>query len=138
MKGISSLIGTVLVLLVTITAISLFSSWAPNLVQSVTDSTENQTNTAINCNEADLEILSAKYDNNNVTVVARNKGNIELNSVRLEAWDNEIPINSTTTGNLKPADLVAENISANREPTSVRAVSTQCSGQTNDRFEDIQ
>lgn len=139
MKGISALISTVLIALITISVISLFSSWAPELVRDATDSTSNQTRHQINCNEASLEIISAEYwsGDGETTIVVRNTGNMELNGMRLEAWDDNSPINSTDASGMEPADLVTENVSSNREPTSVEVISTQCSN-AQDVFEDIQ
>lgn len=135
-KGISSIISVVLVLAVTITVIGLFSGWAPNLIQDIQDSTENTTNREINCNDADLEIEAAKYfsSGSNTTAVVRNNGNIDLNDVRVEAWENDLPMNSTNT-NISQGGLVSVNITTTSKPTSIRANSKRCT--VNDRFEDI-
>lgn len=139
-KGISTLIGTVLVLLVTITVVSVFSSWAPNLVQDITTTTENQTMNQVDCNKADLEVLSAEYNksgDNNVTVVVRNKGNIKLDNIRLEAWADELPLNSTTASDLEPADYITKNITdVDEKPATIETISVEC-GNAQDEFDDI-
>lgn len=137
MKGISAVVSTVMVLLVSVAAVGLFSSWAPDIVQDLTSSTGNQSRNQVDCNDADLEIESAEYwdSKSNTTAVVRNTGTMKLNNVRIEAWEDDIPMNFTVT-TLKPGNFTTENITTTREPTSVRTVSQECSN-AQDRFEDI-
>ena len=136
-KGISSLISTVLVLSVTVTVAGLFSGWAPGLVNDVTDDVNNQTSERLNCNEGGVEIVSAKYyTGENTTAVVRNTGTIDLENIRLSAWDNDLPMNSKVIS-VGSGNFTSENISTTSKPTSVRAFSQRC-GDITSVFEDIQ
>lgn len=136
-KGISSLISTVLVLSVTVTVAGLFSSWAPGLVNDVTDGVNNQTSERLNCNEGSIDIVSAKYyAGENTTAVVRNTGTLDLKNIRLSAWENDLPMNSTVIS-IGPGNFTSQNVSTTSKPTSVRAYSQRC-GDITSVFEDIQ
>lgn len=136
MKGISSIISAVLLLAVTLTVISLFAGWAPDLVNSVTQSTANQTHEQVNCNSAAVEVISAQYySSGNTTVVARNTGTVELPNLRLEAWENDLPVNSTVSS-VEQGEYAEENVTTAERPSQVRAISTACSN-ARDTLEDI-
>jgi flagellin-like protein len=136
-KGISALISTVLIMAVTVSLAGLFSSWAPGLINDVTDDVNNQTGERLACNEGSVDIVSAKYySGDNTTAVVRNTGSIELEELRISAWDSDIPMNSTIVS-VKPGNFTSENISTTSKPTSVRAFSRRC-GDITAVFEDIQ
>lgn len=136
MKGVSTIISAVLLLTVTVAVIGLFSGWAPNLVQTVTEDTGNQTRNQVGCNDADLEIVSARYyTGSNTTVVVRNSGRRNLQSVNIDAWNGQLPMNRTTIS-LSPGELKAENVTTTSNPTYVEAISSNCP-QAQDILEDI-
>lgn len=136
-KGISSIIASVMVLAVTVSVVALFAGWAPDLVLDLTEDTANQSKAQLNCNKADLDIISAKYySSGETTAVVRNTGTVDLKNIRLEAWRNDLPLNDTETG-LGPGNFTSKNITTSEEPTSVRTISQKCSN-AQDRFEDIE
>lgn len=136
-KGISALISTVLIMAVTVSLAGLFSSWAPGLINNVTNDVDNQTDERLTCNEGSVDIVSAKYySGENTTAVIRNTGTIDLKKLRISAWDNDLPMNSTTIS-VSPGNFTSENISTDSKPTSVRAFSKRC-GDITSIFEDIQ
>jgi len=124
MKGISALISAVLLLTVTVAAVSIFSAWAPNLVQEVTERTGNQTKSEVNCNQAALKIVTAKYDSGNTTVAVRNEGGMDL-EIRIEAWRNELPQNSTTAS-VNSGSLKTKNVTTDSKPDRIETISTSC------------
>lgn len=136
-KGISNIISTVLLIAVTLSIVGLLSSWAPGLFQDTADATSDQTNQQVNCNEADLNVLSAQHQDSGdyTTVVVRNTGTMELNTVIMEAWRNNMPLNSTNTS-ISSGNFETKNITTTEEPTSIRVISRDCSN-AQDRFEDI-
>lgn len=127
MKGISALISSVLLLTVTVSVVSIFAGWAPNLVQLVTDETGNQTRNQVDCNNADVEVISSRfYTSGNTTVVVRNNGRKDLGRVMIEAWQNDQPMNRTET-ELNKGDLKTLNVSTSSKPDRVEAISISCS-----------
>lgn len=127
-KGISNLISAVLILAVSISAVSLFAQWAPSLVGEVTRGVGDQTSSQVDCNAASLEIAGAEYfsSDDNVTVVARNDGTVDLNNVSLEAWSNGLPVNNSEVS-IDAGEYGRTNLTASSEPESVKAVSRECS-----------
>lgn len=138
MKGISNLIATVLILAVTISVVSLFAGWAPTIVQDATRGTGEQVSDQIDCNSASLSVEGARYypTGNRTAVVARNNGNIDLSSVRMEAYKGVLPMNSTNTS-IGKGELAEKNITTKNRPSKVRAISTNCTN-AEDTSEDIQ
>lgn len=135
MKGVSALIGAVLVLTVTVATVSVFAGWAPQLVQGITDTTENQTEQEVRCNDAELRVITAKHDSGNTTVAFRNEGSIDFNEVRIEAWRDDLPQNSATTSADSGA-LVSKNVTTDNEPDRIEVISTACNN-AKDSTEDI-
>lgn len=138
-KGISPIIASVLLLAVTLSVASIFSGWGPNLVRSVTDSTENQTENTINCNQAGVGITSAKYYSSasppETAVVVRNRGNSDLDNLQIAAWKNELPMNDTVIS-LGSGNFTTTNVSTSSKPDRIEAYSQTCSSVT-DTYETI-
>ncbi|MFB6292515.1 MAG: archaellin/type IV pilin N-terminal domain-containing protein [Candidatus Nanohaloarchaea archaeon] len=136
-KGITPLIAAVLLLAVTVSAAALFSSWGPSIVKTVTSATSNQTERAVDCNAASIDIMSAKYysSGGQTAIVIRNTGQAELNNLRASAWANEIPINETTTS-LARGNLTTVNVTTNKKPDLVQVFSKKC-GSVTDKKKDI-
>ena len=88
-KGISPILASVLLLAVTISVAGVFSGWAPNLAQTVTEQTGNQTEQRLACNQASAEFISANYDSGNseIDVALRNDGGADFNELILVAFD---------------------------------------------------
>lgn len=138
-KGISPIIASVLLLAVTITVVSVFMGWAPNIADTVTDSAENQTLHRINCDKASININSAFYNSSstNLTVSVRNNGRIALEKVSLAAFDaNDRVLEQKTGLNLSSSELNDTVIDMSEEPSYVEAYTDKC-GSISDKFEDI-
>ncbi len=134
-KGISPVISIVLILMVTMTVLGIFSSWAPSLVQNILGDTENQSLHQTKCNKGSVEILSAKhFQDGNTTVVVRNTGTIELTNIQIVAWRNELPRGETNMS-IERGSYSSANISSGTKPDYIQAISGNC--QMTDRFEDI-
>lgn len=139
-KGISPIIASVLLLAVSLAVVGIFSGWAPELTQDVTQSTSNSTYETIQCNEASVEIRSAYFDSgsNEVTLSVRNNGDEDLNNLSLVAFAN----NETIIAQEQDISIVAGAISeetissVTSEPSYVEALSTNC-GSVTYRIDDI-
>lgn len=134
-KGISPLITTVLVLAVAISAASIFAGWGPDLVQTITQETTDQTQDAIDCNAAGLEMRSASWNDTGdgeVAVVLRNTGDNELTDVFISAWDETQPIAQDSNLTVSMGEL--ENFTLGdsefegtpEQPEEVEAFSEEC------------
>lgn len=135
-KGISPLVASVLLLAVTLSAASIFSGWGPNLVRLVTDETDKQTNTTIDCSQAGVEIISAKYfsSDSETSIVLSNTGRSDLDELRAAAWQNNLPMNETTTS-LVQGNQTVVNITTTSKPDKVETWSKECSSATDDHEE---
>jgi flagellin-like protein len=139
-KGISPIIASVLLLAVSLAVVGIFSGWAPELAQDVTESTSNSTYETIACNEASVEIRSAYYDSGNTEAVlsVRNTGDEDLNNLTLAAFNQtgEILAQENDVSIARGA-LSEETISSvDSTPDYIEAFSTQC-GSVTYRIDDI-
>ncbi|MFB6190002.1 MAG: archaellin/type IV pilin N-terminal domain-containing protein [Candidatus Nanohaloarchaea archaeon] len=136
-KGISPIVSSVLLLAVTLSVASIFSGWGPNLVKSVTQTTTNQTETTINCNQASVEIVSARYYTAGETaIVVRNTGTSELKNLQISAWQNSLPVSQQTIS-ISEGNFTTENVSTPSKPDTIKAFSKDCSS-VRDDFEQIE
>lgn len=128
-KGVSPIIASVLLLAVSISVVGIFSGWAPNLVQGVTDQTENNTYETLSCNEAGIEIRSAFYDTNSgdLTVSIRNTGPENLPNVSVVAYTDDQTIINQTETNVQTGEVKGETFNLGSEPSYVEALSQRCS-----------
>lgn len=132
-KGISPIIASVLLLAVALSVVGVFSGWAPQLAQDVTDSTENSTMETIACNEASLEIRSAYWDGTDtLTVNLRNSGSEDLNDINIVAYDSDEQIIGQTSGiSLSSGNISDEAVSGvSSEPAQVEVLSSECGSVT--------
>lgn len=128
-KGVSPIIASVLLLAVSISIVGIFSGWAPNLVQGVTEETENNTYETLSCNEAGIEIRSAFYDTNSgdLTVSLRNTGPKNLPNISVVAYTDDQTIIDQTETNITSGEVKGETFNAGSQPSYVEALSTRCS-----------
>lgn len=139
-KGVSPIIASVLLLAVSLAVVGIFSGWAPELAQDVTQSTSNSTYETIACNEASVEIRSAYYDSSNskVTLSVRNNGDEDLNNLSLVAFDQNGKILAQENDvSIASGQISEKTISGSgSEPAYVEALSGQC-GSVTYRIDDI-
>lgn len=128
-KGVSPIIASVLLLAVSISVVGIFSGWAPNLVQGVTEETENSTYKTLGCNEAGIEIRSAFYDTNSgdLTVSLRNTGPENLPKISVVAYTGNQTIIDQTETNITSGEVKGVTFNAGSQPSYVEALSTRCS-----------
>lgn len=135
-KGVSPIVASVLLLAVTLSVASIFSGWGPSIVKTVTQSTSNQTETTINCNEAAVEIVSAKYyPAGQTSIVVRNTGTSDLDQLQISAWQDDLPMNEKVVS-VKRGNFTTENVSTSSQPDFVQAFSKDCSS-VQDKYEQI-
>jgi flagellin-like protein len=136
-KGISPIIASVLLLAVSLAVVGIFSGWAPELAQDVTDSTSNSTYETIACNEASIEIRSAYDDGTDVTVSIRNNGDENLNNLSLVAFDQNGQIQAQENNvALSTGQISDETISSASGADYIEAFSEAC-GSVTARIDDI-
>ncbi len=139
-KGISPIVASVLLLAVTMSTVVIFSSWAPNLAEDVTDRTTNQTLNTLNCDKASINTVSAYYNSSstNLTVTARNTGNVPLEKVVVAAFDsNNVILKQGENLNLSNGEVNDTRLeSLSDKPSYVKTFSTRCTSAT-DRLDDI-
>lgn len=130
-KGISPIIASVLLLAVTLAVVGIFSGWAPELVEGVTESTENSTYETIACNEASIEFRSAYYDGSSVTVSLRNSGSEDLSDISLVAYgSDEQIVGQNSSISIESGNIVDTGVSVDSNPSYLESLSGQCGSVT--------
>lgn len=129
MKGISPIIASVLLVAVSLGVVGVFSGWAPELIQSITEQTSNQTEERLQCDQASMEIISAFHDSN-TTVSMRNRGSVDLDEVTLVAFDDQDAIQDQVNTSLGQGDIINVTLDVSSKPSTVNAYSTQCGSVT--------
>lgn len=129
MKGISPIIASVLLVAVSLGVVGVFSGWAPELIQSITDQTSNQTEERIECDQASMEIISAFHDSN-TTVSMRNRGDVDLDEVTLVAFNSQDTIQTQANTSLSKGDVINVTLETGSQPNTINAYSTKCGSVT--------
>lgn len=130
-KGISPIIASVLLLAVTLSIMGIFSGWAPQLVQSVTEDTSNSTNQRLNCNDAGLGFESASFSGSNLDVAIRNTGTYDLGNVIIAAYYSNDSLAAQDTGNtVNGGQLTSISMSVSSKPGYLEAYSQECGSVT--------
>lgn len=140
-KGISPILASVLLLAVTISVAGVFSGWAPNIAQTVTDETSNQTTHRLDCNKASATLVSAAYNvsgSEDVDVTLRNNGRADFKKLILVAFDsNDGLMKQTTNISVDRGSISNDTISSvSSEPAYIKLFSEKC-GDVTDRLDDI-
>lgn len=134
MKGISTIVSTVMVLAVAISMVGIFSGWMPQVLGDVQDTTASQTQNQTSCNQAKIEVVSAKYwsGDSKTSITVRNNSNVDVGQVRVSAWKDGVPMDDNTSllGGLKTL-----NVSTSSEPARVEASSLSCTDATSELTE---
>jgi len=128
-KGISPILASVLLLAVTVSVAGIFSGWAPNLAQTVTDQTGNQTEHRLECNEASADFISATYDsaNSEITTALRNNGRADFEELILVAFDSNDSLMAQTNISIESGNVENTTISGvTSEPAYVNLYSQKC------------
>lgn len=129
-KGVSPLIASVLLLAVSISVVGIFSGWAPELAQTVTDETTNSTLETLECEDASIQIQSAFHDDgaDELNVTLLNDGDTDLPSITLATFDENDQLGEQTTTSVDAGNIDDDTISdVTDTPSYVQAISETCS-----------
>lgn len=103
-KGISPIIAAVLLLAVTVSAAGIFANFAPNLVTSLTQGTQQQADSRIQCEGAGLTFQGVNYDSGpgtpEATYVLRNTGDTRLPNVTVVSFASNRTIIEQSKGHI--------------------------------------
>lgn len=140
-KGISPILASVLLLAVTISVAAVFSGWAPDIANTVTEDTTNNTEHRLNCNKASAEIISVGYNlsgNTDVDITLRNDGREDFSKLILAAFDsNDSLMQQTVNISVNSGELTNQTVSnVNSTPSYVKLFSEKC-GDVTDKHDDI-
>lgn len=128
MKGISTIISTVLLLAVGITLVSLYSSWAPELSEDLTRETVDQTNQETKCRNAGLALKNPVYHDsaNATTFELINTGSIRfVESIEIAAINSSV-INSTSVQGLEVEASISDRVYSSEKPERLIVSSSDC------------
>ena len=91
MKGMSPLIGSVLVIAITVTIFAILGGWIPDFIKSTQTSVGNTSSEAIDCTSSDITITSVyiDFETNISRVSARNSGFTEDKIVSAQLFNNK-------------------------------------------------
>ncbi|MFB6144154.1 MAG: hypothetical protein ABEJ98_02475 [Candidatus Nanohaloarchaea archaeon] len=131
-KGISPIISAVLLVAVSLAVVGVFSGWAPQLIQTLTDSTSNTTQNRINCDRSSISIVSAAYrsGSDSAAVTVRNRGRTDLKNITVLAFRNEV-IQGRQAKSLARGSVSTFNITnVNNTPDRINAYSQECGSVT--------
>lgn len=135
-KGISPIIAAVLLVAVSLGVVGVFSGWAPELIQSLTQSTSDTADRRIECDQASIEISSAAEQNENTLVTLRNRGNVRLENVTVAGFQGDVLQNQTDAQVIDQGKSKNFNISGETGLDRVSAFSARC-GSVTDQTQEI-
>ncbi len=133
-KGISPILASVLLLAVTLSVVGVFSGWAPQIAETVTSETENNTLQRLECDKASVDIVSASYDTStsDLIIAVRNTGRVDLNNLTVAEFSGDDLLGEQTDASVSAGELNDVNISngVDEAPAYIRVYSEQCSSVT--------
>jgi flagellin-like protein len=129
-KGISPILASVLLFAVTVSVVGIFANFAPNLVNTVTQGTQQQAESQIQCEGAGISFEGVNYDSASSSVVAnvRNTGESRLPNVTVAAFQgNGQLIDQTEEKTVYLTNVTSVSISSvTSRPEYVQAFSGRC------------
>jgi flagellin-like protein len=129
-KGISPILAAVLLFAVTVSVVGIFANFAPNLLTSVTQGTQQQAQSQIKCEGAGISFEGVNYDGTNNDVIAnvRNTGESRLTNVTVAAFQNGGQLLDQTEDKTvyltNVTDVTLDDVTS--QPAYVQAFSGQC------------
>lgn len=133
-KGVSPIIAAVLLVAVSLSVVGIFSGWAPQLIQTLTDETTNTTQNRIECDRGSIEIMSAAESGDDTVVTVRNRGRTDLN-VSVAGFSGEILQNSSYK-TISQGQAETINLSGTTSLDQINAFTEEC-GSITDSTEEI-
>lgn len=132
-KGISPVIATVLLVLVTVILAAMYFGWLHSFAGESISEGEEIGRKRINCSNAGITILSCNYDKGGteiVSVTIENTGSVDLNGFKVIAkyTDNTSDSNNNSNLYLDVGSTGIAHLTANNEKTvsEVRVIPLQC------------
>jgi flagellin-like protein len=130
-KGISPILGAVLLFAVTVSVVGIFANFAPNLISSATQGTQARAESQIKCEGAGLSFEGVNFDSSasEVNVNIRNTGNSRLTNVTVVAFSaNELLVDQKEDITAFRSNISTVTLSnlGGREPEFVQAFSGEC------------
>ncbi len=104
-KGISAIIATLMLLMITVALFSLFWAFSSDLFGSVTSDVKRQTDVAITKAGTEFTIINAKNSSlTNINVTVRNSGTQNIDLDTLVAFVDENKASETASGTIAPGN----------------------------------
>lgn len=133
MKGVSQVISAVLVLAVAVSIAGVYANWAPEFARNITERTTQQHQADLTCENAAVNIRSAKYysSQNIVEVEIENTGTVNLYEGFITAALNqraEVIGNKTIEG-IEVGEKDNFQIEVTGEPSEIILNSRNCPGE---------
>jgi len=128
-KGISPILAAVLLFAVTVSVVGIFANFAPNLINTVTSETDEQTQAQIECEGAGMSFQGVNYDSstNTATYVLRNTGNANLDDVIVVSFDSDNTVlKQNQSLSVFQGNLTEVTQYPSTQPSYVQAFSRQC------------
>lgn len=129
MKGISTIISSVLVLAIGISVVSIYSGWAPEFAETIVGDVEDNVDQDIQCRNANLRITDAEYFENalEIDVKVSNTGTIRFrDSIQVAAINQSRIVGEGEISSLEVGSEQQITFQTSEEPTSVVANSRDC------------
>jgi len=128
-KGISSVVTTVLVLAIAVSLAGIYSEWAPRITENITRTATEGNENNIRCGNAALSIDDPVYDKTGEITLfdLRNAGTIRFSDqIRVAAINSSRIINRTNVTGIGVDETVSERIDTSRYPDRIIAYSDEC------------
>lgn len=129
MKGISSLITSVLILAIAVSLAGIYSEWAPRVTENLTTQATEGTESDLKCGNAALSIQGPEYDRTGELTLfdLRNAGTIRFqDDITIAAVNSSLIINQTNITSLGVDETISERIYTNKYPDRMIAYSEEC------------
>ena len=129
MKGLSTIISSVLVLAVGISVVSIYSGWAPEFAETIVGEVGDDVDSEIQCRNANLRITDAEYfiTAQELDVEISNTGTIRFNEgIQVAAINQSRIIGEREMDSLEVDSSREITLQTSEEPSSVVANSIEC------------
>jgi len=113
MKGVSTIIAVILLLMITVALMSMFWAFSSGLFGSVTSGANAQTDASIKRAGSELTIINAKNSSlTNIDVAIRNSGTQNLDLNTLVAFVDGNTASDNATSNIPPGNVSSFNVTS--------------------------
>lgn len=129
MKGVSSIIATVLILAIAVSLAGIYSEWAPRVTENLTRTATDNSESNLKCRNAALSIQDPIYDKTGEVTLfdLRNAGTIRFSEdITIVVVNSSRVVNRTNITSLGVDETVSERVQTNRYPDRMIAFSEQC------------